>query len=50
MTAHVRAYAAHPRILALPHPSWRTIGWEAKNPWFNAEILPRLRAVTSRLL
>jgi len=50
MTTHVRAYAAHPRILALPHPSWRTIGWEAKNPWFNAEILPRLRAVTSRLL
>jgi uracil-DNA glycosylase len=47
MTEHVRAYAAHPRILALPHPSWRTIGWEARNPWFGTEILPRLRAVAS---
>jgi hypothetical protein len=29
--------------MALPHPSWRTIGWEARNPWFGTEILPRLR-------
>ena len=49
MTDHVRAYADHPRFMALPHPSWRTIGWEAKNPWFGTEILPRLREVTARL-
>jgi uracil-DNA glycosylase len=48
MTDHVRAYADHPRFMALPHPSWRTIGWEAKNPWFGAEILPRLRDVVVR--
>ena len=48
MTDQVRAYVDHPRFMALPHPSWRTIGWEAKNPWFGTEILPRLREVTAR--
>jgi uracil-DNA glycosylase len=43
MTEHVRSLPAHPRIMALPHPSWRTIGWEARHPWFGTEILPRLR-------
>ncbi len=50
MTAHVQHYADHPSLMALPHPSWRTIGWEAKNPWFGQEILPRLRHVTARFL
>ena len=49
MSAHVRDYTAHPRYMALPHPSWRTIGWEAKNPWFGEEILPRLRVAVARL-
>jgi uracil-DNA glycosylase len=48
MAAHVRA--EHPRFIALPHPSWRTIGWEAKNPWFTETILPRLRAAVSLAL
>ena len=48
MTDQVRAYVDQPRVMALPHPSWRTIGWEAKNPWFGTEILPRLREVTAR--
>jgi len=39
-----------PRFIALPHPSWRTAGWEAKNPWFAADILPRLRATVASLL
>ncbi len=50
MTEHVRAPAAHPGLMALPHPSWRTIGWEAKNPWFGTEILPQLRETVARLL
>ncbi|AWM87718.1 uracil-DNA glycosylase family protein [Microvirga sp. 17 mud 1-3] len=33
----------HPRILPLPHPSWRNNGWLRKNPWFEAELLPVLR-------
>lgn len=32
-----------PRLLPLPHPSWRNSGWISKNPWFEAELLPRLR-------
>lgn len=32
-----------PRVLPLPHPSWRNNGWLKKNPWFEAELLPVLR-------
>ncbi len=32
-----------PRVLALPHPSWRNSGWLKRNPWFEAEVLPALR-------
>lgn len=32
-----------PDYLTLPHPSWRTIGWEKRNPWFDAELLPAAR-------
>lgn len=31
-------------LLPLPHPSWRNTGWLKKNPWFEAEVLPRLQA------
>lgn len=30
-------------VVALPHPSWRSTIWMRKNPWFEAETLPRLR-------
>jgi len=33
-----------PEVLPLPHPSWRNSGWMKKNPWFEAETLPILRA------
>ncbi len=49
MTQRVREFAKHPGYFALPHPSWRTIGWEAKNPWFGAEVLPALRDTIKRL-
>lgn len=32
-----------PRYLPLPHPSWRTLSWEKKNPWFGEELLPEAR-------
>jgi uracil-DNA glycosylase len=35
---------AKPKIIALPHPSWRNSGWLKKNPWFETEVLPMLRA------
>jgi uracil-DNA glycosylase len=48
MTQNVRT--GRPGMVALPHPSWRTIGWEAKNPWFGEAVLPRLRAKLAQLL
>ncbi|MEM8662528.1 MAG: uracil-DNA glycosylase family protein [Pseudomonadota bacterium] len=37
--------ATEPRaVMALPHPSWRNTGWLIKNPWFEEEVLPELRA------
>ena len=32
-----------PTIFPLPHPSWRSRHWAAKNPWFDADVLPLLR-------
>lgn len=39
-----------PAVLPLPHPSWRVIGWLRRNPWFEAELLPELRARVAALL
>ncbi len=45
MTARVRAFCDHlPTRFPLPHPSWRTLGWASRNPWFAADVLPALRA------
>ncbi len=47
---HVGAFRQHlPRVLPLPHPSWRTLAWERRNPWFGAELLPVLRARVAEL-
>ena len=35
--------SASPRVLPLPHPSWRNTGWLKRNPWFETELLPFLR-------
>ncbi|RWD13761.1 MAG: uracil-DNA glycosylase family protein [Mesorhizobium sp.] len=35
---------ARPRVLPLPHPSWRNTGWLKKNPWFEMDLLPFLRS------
>ncbi|MGB6970245.1 MAG: uracil-DNA glycosylase family protein [Methyloceanibacter sp.] len=39
-----------PRVLPLPHPSWRNNGWLTRNPWFEQELLPVLRREVRRLL
>lgn len=31
-------------LYPLPHPSWRNSGWLKRNPFFEAEVLPCLRA------
>ncbi len=37
-------------VMALPHPSWRNNAWLKKNPWFEAEHLPDLRARIAAIL
>ncbi len=45
VTAAVQSWRDHPKgVFAVPHPSWRNTGWLKKNPWFVADVLPRLRA------
>lgn len=50
VTGTVRDWAAlAPDRLPLPHPSWRNTAWLKRNPWFEAELLPVLRASVWRL-
>ena len=39
-----------PENLPLPHPSWRNTGWLKRNPWFEADLLPVLRARIAEVL
>ena len=51
LTERVREFTAYlPAHFPLPHPSWRVTGWSRKNPWFEAEVLPALRATIRRAL
>ena len=51
MSARVAAFRDYlPRYFPLPHPSWRTTGWERKNPWFTQHALPALRAAVAEAL
>jgi len=43
MTDRVRRFRDFgPAVVQLPHPSWRTTGWERRNPWFSEDLLPTL--------
>ena len=45
LTETVRRYRDFlPDWFPLPHPSWRSVGWMKKNPWFEAEVSPALKA------
>ena len=45
VTETVAAWRTHaPDVFPLPHPSWRNTAWLKKNPWFEADLLPELRA------
>ncbi len=51
VTATVAAWRDFPPdMLPLPHPSWRNTGWRKRNPWFEAELVPELRARVAALL
>lgn len=45
LTETVKAFESYgPGFFPLPHPSWRSKGWMKRNPWFEARVLPALRA------
>lgn len=44
----IHARNVHPTVLPLPHPSWRNTGWLKRNPWFEMELLPFLKAEIRR--
>jgi uracil-DNA glycosylase len=51
MTERVRSFRTlGPAIVPLPHPSWRTGGWERRNPWFAEDLLPALRQAVATAL
>lgn len=39
-----------PEFVTLPHPSWRNTGWLRRNPAFERELVPWLRARVAALL
>jgi len=39
-----------PRLMPMPHPSWRNNGWLKRNPWFETELLPVLRTEVARIV
>lgn len=45
LTETVRSFEEYaPLDFPLPHPSWRSRNWIKKNPWFETDVLPALRA------
>ena len=51
LTETVRKWRAAPAgLVPLPHPSWRNTAWLKRNPWFEAELVPWLRAEVSRVV
>lgn len=39
-----------PGTFPLPHPSWRNTAWIKRNPWFETETLPALKAAVTEAL
>ncbi|KPL67167.1 IclR family transcriptional regulator [Erythrobacter sp. SG61-1L] len=51
MAERVQCFAEFgPRYFPLPHPSWRSTIFMRQNPWFEAEVLPQLRAAVGKAL
>ncbi len=51
LTETVRRHADYlPEFFPLPHPSPRNRLWLRRNPWFDAEVVPRFRALLQELL
>ncbi len=51
LTDAVKSWRTHwPTVVPMPHPSPRNNLWLRRNPWFETELLPSLRARLSEVL
>jgi len=51
MTETVKAFAAYgPQFFPLPHPSWRSVIWMRKHPWFEETVIPELRKAVRKVI
>lgn len=51
MTETVQAFSQYgPQFFPLPHPSWRSVVWMRKHPWFEETIIPELRNAVRKLI
>ena len=51
MTETVKAFSQHgPQFFPLPHPSWRSVIWMRKHPWFEEAVIPGLRKAVRKLI
>ncbi|WP_407492119.1 uracil-DNA glycosylase family protein [Pseudooceanicola sp. MF1-13] len=51
LTDTVAGFRDHlPDTIPLPHPSWRNTAWLKRNPWFETDLLPVLRAKVKEAL
>lgn len=39
-----------PATIPLPHPSWRSVAWQRRHPWFEQRLLPDLQAMVRTAL
>jgi uracil-DNA glycosylase len=51
MTETVKAFPAYrPRFFPLPHPSWRSLIWMRKHPWYEQSVIPELRKAVRKAI
>ncbi len=51
VTDRVRGFRdSLPALFPLPHPSWRAVVFERRNPWFETDVLPALRQAVAAAL
>jgi uracil-DNA glycosylase len=51
MTETVKAFSAYyPQFLPLPHPSWRSLIWMRKHPWYEQTVIPELRKAVRKAI
>jgi len=46
----ILARPTFPKVLPLPHPSWRNSAWLKRRPWFEADVVPELRRLVAERL